>query len=532
MDSQKLKVILIVVVAAILALYLGVAAATAQVEAIAWVVGVVAVVFVLVLGKNVWILIPLTLAVSGNINALPGSPSPWWAAMAVVGVMYMIRFLMRNWNTFQFRFGWLDFAIFLQVVAVTQAYIRNPTGFSVFGGDVVGGKPYVIFGFAFAAYALLAVTRTDLKMIRLMVIGIILITLADGALIMASQLFPVVATIALPLYSGVDFSAAQGGEGVEIQDSRLSTGKGTGEILALAACSFYRPIATLNPIYIGGFLMMMSGLALTLISGFRSVFVSIALYFVVGSLIRRRYVDLLVAGVIGLLALTLLLATGMSRHMPYGVQRILSAIPYMEVEDRIRENAEGSTEWRIEMWMLALTTDRYISNKVLGDGFGYSADELKASQDAAFGVSRGNQGRNLQDTLLARGSYHGFHVETIRFTGALGLAFALIALGIFFRYSLKLIRHFKGRPEWGYIIFICMPFLIHPFYLMLIFGAYRAGFPQILVAAGMLKLLDNIRVRELAAARAEPNTREALLPQPAARSRPSVRFPQPAMKNR
>jgi hypothetical protein len=132
------------------------------------------------------------------------------------------------------------------------------------------------------------------------------------------------------------------------------------------------------------------------------------------------------------------------------------------------------------------------------------------------------------DVMLAKGSYHGFHVEAIRFTGAFGLLMALVSMGIFFRYSLKLIHHFRGRPEWGYVLFICVPYLIHPFYYMLIFGSYKNVFPVILAMAGMLKILDNIRVRELAATSVpEVTPRQELMP---VSDRRHSRFPQPAFR--
>jgi hypothetical protein len=110
---------------------------------------------------------------------------------------------------------------------------------------------------------------------------------------------------------------------------------------------------------------------------------------------------------------------------------------------------------------------------------------------------------------MARGSYHGFHVETIRFTGVLGLIAARISMGIFFNQALKLLRYFKGHREWGYIICICMPFLIYPFYYILVFGSYRSGFPVVLATAGLLKMLDNIRIREIAETRVLALTSQA-----------------------
>jgi hypothetical protein len=257
------------------------------------------------------------------------------------------------------------------------------------------------------------------------------------------------------------------------------------------------------------FLMMATAVGTTVISGFRSSMGLLLIFFVVGSLVRGRVLDLVVAGAIGFVGLAGIMVIGVDK-LPFGAQRILSVLP-VGVDERIKESAQKSSQWRFDMWRLALTTDRYIKNKMLGDGFSFRADELAAAQDAVFGDKRRSAGMKVEDIMLARGSYHGFHVEAIRMTGVLGLVCAIVALGIFFRSAWKHIRYFKGRPEWGYVLFICVPFLIHPFYLMLVFGDYRFGFPDIMIMAGMLKILDNIRRAEsLELSRQSPAAIEAV----------------------
>ncbi|MDE0836333.1 MAG: hypothetical protein OSA84_08290 [Akkermansiaceae bacterium] len=508
MDSSKLKVILVIVFAAFAALYLGVAAATAQMEAIAWVAGAVIVAFVLALGKHVWVLIPITLALAGTINAIPGSPAPWWAATMTVFAMFLMRFLSRVRDTFVFRFTWLDFAILLQVLAVSQAFIRNPAGLSIFGGDVVGGKPYIAFGMSFAAYFLLSIVPTELKLVKSTVILIIFMAICDGGLMITTTLFPAVGAATIPIYSGADFNASTDqSTNIDLSEIRLMPALILGKALGLAAFTLFRPISTLNPLKPISFLMMTSSLGLILLSGFRSALGMLAIYAVVSSLVRNRTSDVVIAGFLGMVALSLLIVTGSARHLPFGAQRILSILP-IEVEDRAREDATNSSEWRFEMWKLALTTDRYIQNKWLGDGFSFRSDELAMMRDVASNTQRTTGGLNDQDLMMAKGSYHGFHVEAIRMTGALGLLCALISMGIFFRYAWKQIQYFRGRPEWGFVLFLCIPYLITPFYVMLVFGAYRNGLPLILVGAGMIKLLDNIRVRELAAAQLEAQNTE------------------------
>jgi hypothetical protein len=530
-DSSKIKALIIILVAGLAALYLGIAVANSQLVAIAWVVGALGVVFVLALGKHIWILIPITLPLLGMINAIPGGPAPWWGAMTVVAGIYVTRFLMRRTESMVWRFTLLDFAIFIQIIAVGQAYLRNPTGLLMMGGEMAGGKPYFVFGFAFVAYFLLSITKTNLSVIRWTVLLIIVASFLDSTLLLISQLFPIVAIVTLPIYSNTILVDAETDIGFQTDDSRLIGGKDFGQSVGLAIFSLFSPHSCLNPTNILRFGLMLTAFAALLLSGFRSGLALLAIYFVVGSLIRRQFIQLFICGTAAILAVILLLATGMTTKLPYGAQRILSTLDFVQVNDNIRHSAEASTDFRVEMWRLALTSDRYISNKFLGDGFGLSAAEQQSMLNAAMGDARAKaQDRGLDDFML-RGSYHGFHVETIRFTGYFGLALALVTLGIFFNQALKLLRHFKGRAEWGYIIYICMPFLIYPFYYMLVFGSYRTAFPVVLASAGLLKILDNIRVQELAAARAEA----AALQHPSQaplRSLPTGRFPEPAMKTR
>ena len=503
MDSQKLKVVLIVILAAFGAIYLGIAAATAQMKALAWVAGIGSVIFLLSLGRHVWVLIPISLALLGNINLIPGSPDPWWMATIAVATITAMRFLMRKTDLMT-RFTWMDFAILLQVLAVGQAYMRNPTGLAILGGDVIGGKPYLTYGFAFMAYFLISTTRADLRMVKIVVIFTILMSFIDGAMFFASIFFPALAANVIPIYSGVSYIAASyGTESTDAGEGRVVGAKFIGEAMGMAAFTLFRPITTLNPLKFIPFALMAGSIALIMVSGFRSLMFKLATVAIVSSLIRRKPVDVLIGGALAFFALVLLVTTQSAARLPFGAQRILSELPFdVGVESRAAVDADKSSDWRFEMWKLALTTDRYIHNKLLGDGFGYRADELRAALDSLAGDDRrSKQTQGTQEAMMAKGSYHGFHVEAIRMTGLLGLLCALVGMGIFLRCAWIQIGHFRGRPEWPFVLYICIPFLIYPFYLMLVFGHYKAEFPIILVAAGMIKLLDNIRIREIAESR-------------------------------
>jgi hypothetical protein len=537
MDSQKLKIILVFVLSAFAAVYLGVAAATAQTTAILWVVGILGVVFVLALGKNIWLLIAAGVVLSGGFNFLPGSPAPWWLAMMVTGGIFTLRFAMRRTHEFTWRWNALDLVILLHIAMLAQAYFRNPVGLSIFGGSgdgMIGGKPYIAHGFAITCYVLLSMVRTDMRMFRIAVIVMICCAVFDGMAVLIGTFVPAIAAIGIKFYSGFSFTAASTGMGADVAEGRTIEGKGIGEDLGMAAFTLFRPLSTLNPFNFLAFFMISVALFTVMISGFRSVMGLLAIYFVVGSLVRGKIADVLIAGMIAIIGICALLFIGTDK-LPRAGQRILSVLPIPGlVDEEVTENAQKSTDWRVEMWVLALTTDRYIFNKMWGDGFGMRKDEMDAMIDAAFGDNRAARNLDPQEVLMRRGSYHGFHVQTIRMTGYVGLLAVLIMLGVFWRHAWSHIQYFKGRPEWGFVLFVCIPFLIYPFYAMLVFADYRSGLPRYIIMAGFLKMLWNIRyaeAREFAYQR-QLEANEAAVQPTARRERPVRALPAPAMRAR
>ncbi|WP_035610991.1 hypothetical protein [Haloferula sp. BvORR071] len=497
MESSQIKALFIVVLASLFAVYLGVAAATAQFEAIAWVSGFMGITMILAMGRNVWLLIPAALSLDGTINALPGSPPAWAFAGAIAATMFVIRFAMRR-PDFTVKLDLIDAAILLQVLVIGQAYARNPTGILLLGGDRAGGKSYFIFAAAFLAYACIAIVKPRESSVRWVVILMILFSVGDGLVSTISDWSASFSALVLPIYSNVNFDTAMSGSaGFDLDAFRGGGGFFLlGQAMVMPCFCLARPISCMNPLRPWLFGIVLIGSVLVLLSGFRSGVAYLGAVFVVSALIRRKPIDAVAVGVVGALGLIVIIMSGQLRSLPFGVQRVLSVLP-VDVTAAARADAENSTEWRIEMWKLALTTDRYIKNKTLGDGFGFSSAEMKAVLDAAQGF--GDDFGSVQDQMLAQGSYHGFHVETIRFTGVVGLLAAIVLMLVGFKKAMQLVRHYRGTSMFPYIAFICIPFLIYPWWSLLVFGSYRAEFPQFIVTMGLLKWLDNLRLAQMKA---------------------------------
>jgi hypothetical protein len=204
--------------------------------------------------------------------------------------------------------------------------------------------------------------------------------------------------------------------------------------------------------------------------------------------IRKKKLDVVLVVVLAVLALVFVAGSGMSKRLPFGIQRVLTTVPIdMELDARAESQAENSSKDRFEMWGIALGSDRYISNKILGDGFQFSAIEVNAMSEAMIEGS-GFDNISFVERSLEVGNYHGFHVETIRFTGVLGLLAATFALFVFAHCAWQAIKLHRDTKLWGYVIFICLPFLIHPFWYWLVFGSYRSGFPELIATSAMVKV--------------------------------------------
>ena len=508
MDSQKLKVILVVVLSLFGALYLGIAAATAQMEAIAWVLGGTMVVFVLALGRHVWMLIPLSVGLGGTINTIPGSPPPWALAGFLAGCMLLARILMHRTREFQVKPSLLDIAVLLNAAVVFQAYVRNPTGLMMFGGDLVGGKPYILFAAAIGCYFLMSIIRTDFKFIKIGIYFTILGAVIDGLFKIISQVIPGVGARVLPIYSGVTARTALSGAEFDVEVSRLEGGKDAGPPLLNLAFGLFRPLQTINPLYLKAFMLAASGGILIILSGFRSTIAYALLMFIAGTLLRRKFIDLLLLALIGFIGLIIIAASGLATKLPASAQRVLAPVPFIEIDPFVRESAKGSAENRFEMWRLALFTDRYIKNKWLGDGFAYSADEQRAKMELAMGGGTFSRNFGFIESSLASGSYHGFHVETIRFTGGVGLACAVFLMLVCAVKAWNIASRYRNQWEFGPLAVLAIPFLVYPFQALLIFGAYRAQFPQFIVLAGLLKMAENNLRVEAEAARNLPRTEQ------------------------
>jgi hypothetical protein len=480
MDSSKIKIIIVAILATFAALYLGIAAATAQLEAIGWVLIVSTISICLLLGKNIWLLIPFL----GSLNLtlmIPGTPTTILLAQILVIGFSVLMFLARK-LPFQMRLTELEWWTILLTLCVIQVYMRNPVGLSFFGGDQIGGRPYIVFALAVVSSLILCGLRVPAERlwtaVKLSILGGVL-----------NFLIGMAGWIWAPF--GQWFGMA-GGQVNELKASRIEFVRQLGHTLSLTVSSFKNPLAAIFSIRWAPLITFSLALAVT--SGYRNVVASIGLTYIVGIFYRGGIIPVILSALAGGLGLVLLALVNLAAPLPANIQRSLSFLPGSWDEIHI-QSGQSSTDWRVEMWTEVLTTDRWIENKIFGDGLGFSAREMaqqaqlkETNRGAAAGISGFDMAREY---VMISGDYHSGPVSAIRTIGYSGLAVMLLFQLRLLVHAHRQIMRSRGTEWFPVTLFFCIPTIWFPFFFVFIFGGFRGDAATILLNAGMLRLLAN-----------------------------------------
>jgi hypothetical protein len=489
MDSSKIKLIFIVVMAMIAALYLGVSAATAQFEAIAWVVGGVTLCTCLLMGRNIWLLIPFLGSMQLTLM-IPGRPSSMLFAQALV-ITFTVLLLLSRKIQFKLQITEMESWMLLLTLCVIQVYVRNPVGVSLFGGDQVGGRPYVLYVMAFITAFILASVLVTPKSLWLALKLSILGSLCNFAVGLVSwfwapfgQYFGMANSLAISSNTQTVVDADQAGR-IEFLRSIANT-------LAVLVSSFRNPLLAV-------FNMRFAPLVITSLifaagSGYRNVVASVGLSYLVGVIYRGGLSSLIGSMLLGVVGVASLAVINIAVPLPANLQRAMAFLPGTW-DERYVLDTKSSSDWRFEMWEEVLTTDRWIENKMLGDGLGFSSKELQwqsqmlgKNRTNSVGVSGFDQGREF---VMINGDYHSGPVSAIRTVGYVGLFIMLLAQLRIMMHAHRLVLRFKGSDYFPLVLYFCIPIIWFPVFFIFIFGGFQGDAIAILLNAGMIRLLQN-----------------------------------------
>ena len=489
MDSSKIKALVILVFAMLAAIYLGITAATAQFETVAWIVGGLTLTSCLFLGRKIWLLIPFMAAVGLSFR-IPGQPSTLLLAQGLVIGFSVLLLLMRR-LPYRFNFTELEIWAMILTAFVVQVYMRNPVGLNVFGGGSVGGKPYALFVITLVTAVLLAGLRVppgELKTaLKLSILGG-LINFGAGLI---GRLVPTVGFYLGASY--VDTSVADYSDHGEQVDTGNATREGflgtLAKNISLWISAFKSTMmACFHPLFAP---LILISFAAAGMSGYRNIIAAVGLTYFVGVCYRGGIAQVLISSLVGVFALGALAFTNALLPLPPNIQRSLTFLPGTW-EERYKIDGEQSTDWRVEVWEEVLLSDRWIQNKILGDGLGFSAAELAAQMNQREGLRAGLSGFDAhRESILASGDYHSGPVQTIRTIGYAGLVILLL-----FQFRLAMHAHRQimrcRDTEWFPVsLLIGIPLIWNPIFFVLIFGTFTSAASNLLIGAAMVRILQN-----------------------------------------
>lgn len=472
---------LILGIGMLLAVYIGLTAGAGGTRSVVLIVGCVCFLMIgAIFKKNVWLLIPLTGAASGNILQLPFSPAE---AGILTAFFWWLIFVNFRQVTHRSAFRLTDFLLILNICYLIVVLVRNPVGLLIFDSDRIGGRPYYSVIIALMGYWVC--TRVYLDEIWaqrvpwLQVIGGLPNLLAGVAVRVVPGLAPVTAFVL-----GIGGSPTTPGE--PSTNQRISLFASDSIRIMTALFARFKPSTFINPLYVWRVLALMICCVLVLISGFRNFVLMLVAYFALiawyrgntGPVIRTSFLA------IPLLCLVLV-GQGSLFTLPFGVQRALSFLP-AKWEQAPLDSAEDSSEWRYEMWELLLDEDvRYSPERWFGRGFGYSAhDHAKLAYESQFSREA------HQDFFMLTGDVHSGPVSSVIFVGYVGtFGFYLLIIGIAVK-AHRLIRRSIGTPYEFVALFVGVPSVLFPFFFTFVFGAFNGDLPMVIIRLGMLKMIE------------------------------------------
>ena len=417
---------------------------------------------------------------------IPGQPDTILLAQLVVLGFSSLHLLMRKLN---YKLVWTELELWVIILSLTvfQVYFRNPVGINIFGGDTVGGKGYALFGIAVLTCILLSGLKVPEKQLRWMLPISIIGSLGNLGISIIGALVP-----AIGYYTGATYARTDEVNYENfgtVVDEGAATRVGFAGVFArsfsLYIASYRSPLlACFKPV---SFFLVILVIGAALISGYRNAIVGVGLTFVIGIAYRSGTRGLLLSSLGAMAIIVLLALVNIINPLPPNIQRSLTFLPGTW-EERYKLDAKGSTEWRVEIWKEALTSEKWIRNKIFGDGLGFRAEDLQKS----YTLKKGSGGFDLhREQVLISGDYHSGPVSTIRVVGYVGLILFLVAQIRLAIHGHRQIVRCRNTEWYPLALFIGIPLIYGPIFFAFIFGDFKGSVSAFMLSLGMVRLLQN-----------------------------------------
>lgn len=484
MEGTGFKSIFVFLLLALLAFVAGSLASDSARDALVPSLIVVGLFFLVFLGKNCWALVlilPPILQVLDFpilqkfpvIGALSAVMIFYWFIMSVLG------YVKFTWNGNKY----VDAALLIFFSYFLFTWLRHPvtvlalvskTDFSV---TEVGGQDYIFCLGAICYYIFMSVIPLKLESV-LKVLKIAFWVSLVVAIFMCVK--------------GLLFgSSAQ----TELLESATTSRFGAFAPLSLNICYFLFAKYTfigiiLSPWKLALVFVAFLGLAL---SGFRSLFMQIAVYVTVASLVHKRILYFLFVSVFAWAGCVFLANEEVVEKLPFGVQRVLSSVPGIEIENKATRDAESSLKWRYKMWEWAFNpATGYIKDYTFGDGYGYSLARYQSRRVAAgFGLVYLGDNRLFAED----GQWHSGYITTIHRIGYVGLILMNVLMLIAIINSLRVCCALRLYKNGEYATLNLIALIPHAVVFFISAGTHMFFFNEFVLYSVLAKVISSILCR-------------------------------------
>lgn len=480
MNSQIAKLALSMALIVVLSLILGTNSASDRTTSFVIIGAIVGLGLMLALGRRVWWLMILFPAIPIAVPGLGFLPKVYLA------VLIVLPFMLGMVALGKYRLSWhrlwiLDIPMLALLACIVQAFVRNPSGLAILGweGEYVGGKEYVLFTLAALCYVTYSLIPTNLDDLRkLMRIYLILVT--------ASAVYNF-------LTNGFDL-----GQGEELIDteavmgSRFAKYAGIGGFVALMMLCKYSLTQILCSLW--KLPLFLAAVAGVLMSGFREQFVFLVIVAVALHVIRRQYIPLLAgAGSALLVLLALSESKILKEDVPFGIQRSLAVVPFLEVSRDAKASADSTADWRVTMWRWALDErEDYIKDRVWGDGFRVKTSDITRE---SMLINRGVTVYGDLELFARTGTWHNGPIECMNRIGIVGLVVCTWLMLCMIYTIMRACRSVLGMRE-GYIFMFAIISAVGNISLWYLSAGTMIKLFAFIPAVGMAKLIYCLALRE------------------------------------
>jgi len=492
-SGNQITIWVVLLLGLVVALVVGSAVGSADTRFVAAVLAIIPATITFVkLRTNIWVLLPISWYLTGRFNWLP---VPFTVRdLCFMGVIFaFVVFVATRALPWKRKPSTLDYLIYINLAYLAVVFFRNPVGVFAMQSSMVGGRPYFEVGLAYGAFMILSRVQITDFIAKIFPLFFVIPAWCTGTLDVIARINPQTGYVMNSVYSGVGGITSAFETEAELGTTRMTGLLSAGLSSSLALCAKYNPISLISPLYPQRVMMLAVAFGAIFLSGFRSALLFAFVAFVLSSILRGRLKDIWVASAVALLALVSLISMqGSILQLPLTMQRALSWLPGDWNQEAVID-AEGSTQWRVEMWGWAWNDNRILRDRVWGQGFGLSIDDMNLIATSLVAGRGGSSllGGSDRENFMITGAFHNGPLSSIKYIGIVGLCLYYPLMCYMAVLAWRLCKRARDSKAFMLALFVSIPIIYEPFNFLFIFGALDSNYPQLLFWAGLLKLTAN-----------------------------------------